>query len=55
VLGGGSYSEYDNLQELLRQKSTSGGSLRNIAYGCSELTSGDAFLSQLIDLGNAKK
>ena len=52
VLGGGTYGEYDNLQELLKQKA-SGGALRSIAYGCSELTSGDEFFNQLIGLGNA--
>lgn len=52
VLGGGSYSEYDNLQELLKQKLSSGGSLRTLAYGCSELVSGDVFLNQLVALGS---
>ena len=51
VLGGGSYAEYDNLQELLKQKQASGGALRGLAYGCSELLSGDAFFSQLVELG----
>jgi len=47
VLGGGCYSEYFNLQELLKAKGPSGGQLRNITYGCTELVSGDQFLSQL--------
>ena len=52
VLGGGTYGEYDNLQELLKQKA-SGGALKSIAYGCSELASGDAFFTQLIALGKS--
>jgi hypothetical protein len=52
MLGGGSYAEYDNLQELLKQKMSSGGALRSLAYGCSELMSGDAFLTQINALGN---
>lgn len=47
VIGGGCYAEFYNLQELLKQKNTSGGSLRSIIYGCSELTSGDEFIGQL--------
>eukprot|EP00981_Chlorochromonas_danica_P007329 scaffold1690_cov177-Ochromonas_danica.AAC.6 len=48
VVGGGSYAEYFNLQELLRDKMASANSgLRNILYGCSDLISGDAFLNQL--------
>ena len=47
VIGGGCYAEFYNLQELLKQKNTSGGSLRSIIYGCSELTAGDNFIEQL--------
>lgn len=47
VLGGGCYAEYYNLQELLKDKASSGGSLRNIMYGCTDLVSGDDFLDEL--------
>jgi hypothetical protein len=49
VLGGGSYSEYFNLQELLKEKASSGsaGSLRSIVYGCSDLLAGEDFMLQL--------
>jgi sec1 family domain-containing protein 1 len=56
VVGGGCYSEYFNLQELQKLKANSSiGALRNIVYGCSELTSGDKFLIQLEKLASAKK
>lgn len=49
VLGGGSYSEYFNLQELLKEKARSGSadSLRSIVYGCSDLLAGEDFMLQL--------
>jgi hypothetical protein len=54
VVGGGSYSEYFNLQELLRDKLASGGSsLRSIVYGCTDLLSGDDFVQQLEKLAAA--
>lgn len=41
-----------DIQDLLKQKqSGGGGALRNIIYGCSELLSGDDFLTQLERLG----
>ena len=46
VVGGGCYSEYFNLQESLKQK-VSTSSIRSITYGCTEILSGDSFLSQL--------
>eukprot|EP00598_Pedospumella_elongata_P001545 CAMPEP_0184981196 /NCGR_PEP_ID=MMETSP1098-20130426/11029_1 /TAXON_ID=89044 /ORGANISM="Spumella elongata, Strain CCAP 955/1" /LENGTH=650 /DNA_ID=CAMNT_0027504739 /DNA_START=110 /DNA_END=2062 /DNA_ORIENTATION=- len=46
VLGGGNYSEYYNLQEVLKDK-TSGTCIRNITYGCTDMLSGDAFVDQL--------
>lgn len=53
VVGGGSYSEYFNLQEYLKDKTASGSSgLRNIIYGCSDLVSGDDFLAQVERLAN---
>ena len=51
VVGGGCYSEFYNLQDLLKAKA-GGGALRSIVYGCSEVVSGDSFLSQLERLGN---
>ena len=58
VLGGGCYSEFFNLQELLKDKgpggSSSSGALRNIIYGCSELLSGDEFVEQLERLSQPK-
>jgi sec1 family domain-containing protein 1 len=50
VIGGGCYSEFFNLQELVKQKAA-GSNLRNVSYGCSELLSGDSFLRQLEKLG----
>jgi len=51
VIGGGCYSEFYNLQELIKQKNTSGGgNLRSIIYGCSELTCGDNFIVQFFKL-----
>ena len=50
VVGGGCYSEFYNLQDLLKAKG-GGGALRSVMYGCSELLSGDEFLSQLERLG----
>lgn len=47
VLGGGNYSEFYNLQELLKDKATSGSNVRSITYGCTDMLSGDAFLDQL--------
>lgn len=47
VLGGGNYSEFYNLQELLKDKATSGSNVRSITYGCTDLVSGDSFLDQL--------
>lgn len=56
AIGGGCYSEYNNLQELIKQKNitaASGGvvssstSLRSITYGCTEMISGDSFFRQL--------
>lgn len=56
VIGGGCYSEYFNLQELLKLKANSSvGVLKNVIYGCSELTSGDKFLLQLEKLANSTK
>lgn len=52
VLGGGCYSEYFNLLESLNEKSSSGGSLRSILYGCTDLLSGDEFVNELQRLSN---
>lgn len=51
VVGGGCYTEYFNLQELLKQKATSPTSvLKNIIYGGTELLSSKEFLRQLNEL-----
>lgn len=47
VLGGGNYSEYYNLQELIKDKANSGSNVRSITYGCTDMLSGDAFVDQL--------
>ena len=59
AIGGGCYSEFNNLQELVRQKNStgsaavgggsgaSGSALRHVIYGCTEMVSGDTFLKQL--------
>ena len=47
VLGGGNYSEYYNLQELIKDKVNSGSNVRSITYGCTDMLSGDAFVDQL--------
>jgi hypothetical protein len=48
VIGGGCYSEYYNLQELLKEKSTNAsGYPRHILYGCTDLLSGDEFIRQI--------
>ena len=51
VIGGGCYSEYFNLMEMVKQKVQTPGGLRSIYYGSSELMSGAAFMSQLENLG----
>lgn len=48
VLGGGNYSEFFNLHELLKDKITNGNSsLRNITYGSTDMISGKDFIQQL--------
>ena len=51
VMGGGCYPEFYNLQELLKEKVTSGGMLKNVIYGCTDLVSGDGIMNQLERLG----
>ena len=53
MIGGGCYTEYFNLQELVNQtkSSQSQKSLRNIIYGGSELLTCEEFLGQLNTLG----
>jgi len=48
VLGGGNYSEFFNLHELLKDKITNGNSsLRNVTYGSTDMISGKDFIQQL--------
>ena len=51
VVGGGCYSEFYNLQQLIKAKAGTNSALRSVIYGCSELVSGDSFLEQLESLG----
>lgn len=53
VVGGGCYSEYFNLMEMVKLKLQTPGGLKNIYYGSSELMSGTGFMSQLERLGTA--
>ena len=50
MVGGGCYTEYFNLQDL-RKHRTSGSPLQSIVYGCTEMLNGGAFLEQLKMLG----
>jgi sec1 family domain-containing protein 1 len=54
IMGGGCYSEFFNLQDLLKHKATSGSILRNVLYGSTELLAGDDFCAQLQKLGSVK-
>lgn len=51
VVGGGCYTEYQNLQDLAQRRSTTGGGPISITYGCTEMLNGENFLSQLERLG----
>mmetsp|Transcript_47875 Transcript_47875/g.94022 ORF Transcript_47875/g.94022 Transcript_47875/m.94022 type:complete len:300 (+) Transcript_47875:176-1075(+) len=50
VFGGGNYNEYQNLQDYAAKVSTPQ-LARSIAYGSTEMLSGEEFLEQLIVLG----
>jgi sec1 family domain-containing protein 1 len=56
MIGGGCYTEYFNLQELVHQTKTSQSqkSLRNVLYGGSEMLTCQNFLSQLNTLGKSQ-
>jgi len=45
VVGGGSFSEYANLNEFANKKN------KNIIYGCSDIVTPNDFLTQLSNLG----
>ena len=49
VLGGGNYSEYQNLQDWSRESAMTQG-ISSVVYGCSELTAPEQFLRQLAAL-----
>lgn len=51
VVGGGCYSEFYNLQQLIKAKAGTNSTLRSVMYGCSELVAGDSFIEQLENLG----
>jgi hypothetical protein len=42
MIGGGSYAEYQNVQEYAKRHPD-----RLITYGCTELANGEMFLNQL--------
>lgn len=42
MIGGGSYAEYQNVQEYSKRHPD-----RQITYGCTELLNGESFLKQL--------
>jgi len=50
MVGGGNYSEYQNLVDYAKSK-TGGGNVKRIVYGCSTLNNGNQFLKQLVLLG----
>jgi len=56
MIGGGCYTEYFNLQELVHQTkiTQSNKSLRNVLYGGTEMLTCQNFLSQLNTLGNSQ-
>ncbi|KAG5184379.1 Sec1-like protein [Tribonema minus] len=65
VIGGGSYAEFQNLQDFAQRRSSGGGGgggpgggpggpgggALNVTYGCTELLNAEKFLQQLADLG----
>jgi hypothetical protein len=51
VIGGGSYLEYQNLQDYTAQGGQAGS--KHVLYGCTELLTGSEMLSQLAQLGPA--
>lgn len=53
VIGGGCYSEYFNLMEIVKQNLQTAGGLKHIYYGSTELLSGPEFMSQLERSGSA--
>ena len=56
VIGGGSYSEYQNLQDCAqRRSSSSNSSSLSITYGCTELLNAEGFLRQLEELGSRSR
>lgn len=54
VVGGGCYSEFYNLQDLIKSKAGANSALKSVMYGTSELMSGDSFLAQLEKLAAPK-
>jgi hypothetical protein len=49
MIGGGSYAEYQNLQEYSRQQPPT--APRHVLYGATELLNAEGFLAQLAELG----
>lgn len=50
VVGGGSYLEYQNLQDYAAQSAAGGQGGRRLLYGCTELLTGAELLAQLAQL-----
>ena len=53
MIGGGCYTEYFNLQELQKHKSTTS-PLKSVIYGSTEVLNGASFLTQMYQLGAMK-
>jgi len=54
VLGGGSYNEYQNLQDWQKEKQQTMG-INSVVYGCSELLSPEQFVRQLAAVHHASQ
>jgi hypothetical protein len=53
VIGGGSYLEFQNLQDYAAASGPQAGSHRRVLYGATELLTGSEMLAQLAQLGPA--
>jgi len=53
VIGGGCYSEYQNIQDYCKAQPIT--SPRIVTYGCTEMLKGETFLAQLSHLGNQQR
>ncbi|CAM9431576.1 unnamed protein product [Ascophyllum nodosum] len=53
MVGGGCYSEYQNLQDFAQRRSQ--GAPMSVTYGSTELINAEGFLEQLMELGEKQK